>query len=57
MTETKCPKCRKRTLEEHGTNPGDRHWWFCRNCGLQLYELDELHEELNEELNDRIGRK
>lgn len=30
---TKCPKCRSTHIEEHGTKPGDFHWWLCRDCG------------------------
>lgn len=33
MQKKKCPQCRSRNIEEHGTNPGDNHWWFCRDCG------------------------
>lgn len=38
MADRKCPVCGKRSMEEHGTNPGDRHYWFCRNCGSQLFD-------------------
>jgi len=31
----KCPFCGA-NLEEHGTNPGDHHWWFCRECGVVI---------------------
>lgn len=38
----KCPVCGERTMEEHGTEPGDHHWYFCRTCG-QITE-DEQDE-------------
>lgn len=31
-----CPNCGEKTLEEHGTNPGDHHWFFCRTCGAVI---------------------
>lgn len=56
MSNAKCPNCGMRTMEEHGTEPGDRHWWFCRNCGCQLYETHEqLHEQLYEQLYEVSG--
>lgn len=30
---TVCPVCGNRHLEEHGTEPGDWHWWMCTKCG------------------------
>lgn len=32
-----CPACGEKTLEEHGTEPGEHHWFFCRTCG-KCYE-------------------
>ena len=29
----KCPKCGSNLTEEHGTNPGEYNWIFCRECG------------------------
>lgn len=31
-----CPVCGERTMEEHGTEPGDHHWYFCRSCGAVI---------------------
>ena len=48
---TVCPKCGSRHLEEHGTEPGDHNWWFCRECGWQddVYELGAMvHNEPEE---------
>ena len=29
-----CPKCKRSCfVEEHGTKPGECHWWLCRACG------------------------
>ena len=44
----KCPKCRSARTEEHGTNPGDFHWWLCRECGYNWPTLivDEVVEEV-----------
>lgn len=36
MTDRVCPICGKRTLEEHGTEAGDHHWWLCRTCGTMV---------------------
>ena len=36
MGDTKkivCPVCGSRSIDEFGTNPGDKHWWLCRECG------------------------
>ncbi len=33
-----CPKCSSSAVEEHGTNPGDCHWWLCRTCGNVIEE-------------------
>lgn len=30
---TRCPGCGSNHVEEHGTEPGQHHWWFCRTCG------------------------
>lgn len=29
-----CPICGERALEEHGTELGEHHWFFCRSCGV-----------------------
>ena len=50
---TRCPNCGKCTMEEHGTEPGDHHWWFCRSCGCQLHELKEpLSEQAKEKIQE-----
>ena len=41
MTETKCPKCKSTHIEEHGTEPGDFHWWLCRECGYNWPTAEE----------------
>lgn len=39
MTGLRCPKCGA-MMEEHGTAPGDAHWYLCRNCGAVLDDPD-----------------
>lgn len=29
-----CPRCGERAAEEHGTEPGDCHWFLCLNCSF-----------------------
>lgn len=29
----KCLKCGGNHVEEKGVNPGDYHWYLCRDCG------------------------
>jgi transcription initiation factor TFIIIB Brf1 subunit/transcription initiation factor TFIIB len=38
-----CPICGEKTLEEHGTEPGEHHWFFCRSCGAVIEQ--EEHED------------
>ena len=39
----KCPKCKSTHTEEHGTQPGDFHWWLCRECGNNWPTKEEEH--------------
>ena len=53
IEHAKCPVCGNRTLEEHGTEPGDHHWWFCRECGAVLED-----EEVKKDVQGRkTGRR
>lgn len=38
-----CVNCGEKTLEEHGTEPGEHHWFFCRSCGavIEPFQMDE----------------
>lgn len=34
---TECPNCGStKHIEEHGTEPGDFHWWLCRKCSAVI---------------------
>lgn len=41
----------EKTLEEHGTEPGEHHWFFCRSCGavIEPSEYDKGRKEKKDE--------